>query len=113
MDLGQRYIEVDMGYDFDDWFIEELKSIPINYSLKIVQQLETNLNNLPVQEGWTQKVAGVIRSKEPFYFTIEYIHQPGEYPVFLSMDSIEVDEFLDYMNLNQTLEKWNRNQYTT
>ena len=98
MDLGQRYIEVDMGYEFDDWFIEELKSIPIN---------------LPVQEGWTQKVAGVIRSKEPFYFTIEYIHQPGEYPVFLSMDSIEVDEFLDYMNLNQTLEKWNRNQYTT
>ena len=38
MDLGQRYIEVDMGYEFDDWFIEELKSIPINYSLKIVQQ---------------------------------------------------------------------------
>ena len=29
MDLGQRYIEVDMGYEFDDWFIEELKSIPI------------------------------------------------------------------------------------
>ena len=26
MDLGQRYIEVDMGYEFDDWFIEELKS---------------------------------------------------------------------------------------
>ena len=94
MDLGQRYIEVDMGYEFDDWFIEELKSIPIHYSLKIVHQLETNLDNLPVQEGWTQKVAGVIRNKDPFYFTIEYIHQPGEYPVFLSMDSIEVDEFL-------------------
>ena len=47
MDLGQRYIEVDMGYEFDDWFIEELKSIPIHYSLKIVHQLETNLDNLP------------------------------------------------------------------
>ena len=32
MDLGQRYIEVDMGYEFDDWFIEELKSIPIHYT---------------------------------------------------------------------------------
>ena len=27
MDLGQRYIEVDMGYEFDDWFVEELKSM--------------------------------------------------------------------------------------
>jgi len=43
MDLGQRYIEVDMGYEFDDWFVEELKSIPVHYSLKIVHQLETNL----------------------------------------------------------------------
>ena len=53
--------------------------------------------------GYTQKIAGVLKYKVPFFFEIEYVNQPDEFPIFIDINSINVDKYLDYINSNQIL----------
>ena len=109
MALKLRYIE-DNYYEVEDWFVEKLREYPRLIGFEIAKQVEYSWDTLPEKYGWTQRVGGVCtRTEEPFFFEVEYLNQPDEAPVFLDVEAIEVDDYLDYIIENKTL-KSNRNE---
>ena len=90
-------------YEYEDDVAEALRDMPEDYSIPIIVLLECNVHLLPKVEGYTQKVAGVLKYKVPFFFEIEYVNQPDEFPIFIDINSINVDKYLDYINSNQIL----------
>jgi len=108
MALKQRYIGDDVRYEIDEWFIEKLRDFPFKVGIEIAHQLEDNYDELPEVMGWTQKIGGMCLKREPVYFELEFLNQPTETPVFLDINEIDVDEYLDYMIDKNTL-KSNRN----
>jgi hypothetical protein len=101
MALEQKYIEVRSSYDFDDWFVTELATCPHQAVNEIVEQLEEITQGLPSLDGWTQQVCGVVRVTkknnltQPFFFTLEFLKQTEEVPVYLDIKPIDCDEYLD------------------
>ena len=101
MALEQKYIEVRSQYDFDDWFVAELATCPHQAVNEIINQLEDITHGLPTLDGWTQQVCGVVKAskknnlKEPFFFTLEFLKQNDDIPVYLDIKPISCDEYLD------------------
>jgi hypothetical protein len=109
--VEQRYTRVaEIQYDVDDWFIEQIREIQMDYAFDIATQITEQVNELPVRNGWTQYVAGVSHAlEEPFFFRLEYLNQEDELCLFLGVEEVDVDTFLDYIIENQTL-KFNKNE---
>jgi hypothetical protein len=104
MDTEQKYIEEQQNnFEVDMQFIEQLKDYELHYSLNIANQVDVNAPLLPEKDGWAQKVGGVVKLDEPLYFEIEYLKQQGDVPIYISIKEIDVDDYLDYINLNQIL----------
>lgn len=104
MDLEQRYTEEMSLFEVDDWFVLKLKDYPREIGIDIATQVENSIEGLPVQNGWTQRIAGVTNKElESIFFEIEYLNQPDEPVFFMDIETIDVDEYLDYINLNQYL----------
>tara|TARA_R110002020_G_scaffold70385_9_gene182676 strand:+ start:7641 stop:7982 length:342 start_codon:yes stop_codon:yes gene_type:complete len=103
MDAEQKYIEESSGFEVDMEFVDRLKELPLHYSLHIAHQVDVNAPNLPEKNGWAQMVGGVVKLDEPLFYEIEYLKQEGEIPIYISITEIDVDEYLDYINLNQIL----------
>ena len=104
MDLEQKSTEETNYFEVDDWFVLKLKEFPRKAGIDIATQVENSVEDLPVQNGWTQRIAGVINKElESIFFEIEYLNQPDEPVFFMDIETIGVDEYLDYINLNQYL----------
>ena len=89
MDAEQKYIEEQTNpFEVDMQFIEQLKNYSLHHSLNIANQVDVNAPLLPEKDGWAQYVGGVVKFEEPIYISIE---------------EIDVDDYLDYINLNQIL----------
>lgn len=101
MDLKQKYTEVRPEYDMDAGFLDQLRDFPIRYSVPVAVLMDCNAELLPQLNGWTQKVGGVIMSPHNFFFELEYYHEEGDVPVFLSVEETDADTYLDHM-LNKT-----------
>lgn len=102
MDLKQKYLEV-LNYDVDEWFLSRLGSLDVSRSRDILKQITNAEPDLPIKNGWSQIIAGVTVVKEPYFFEIEYLKQEDDFTLFLDLNEIDSDTFLDYYNLNQTL----------
>ena len=50
-------------------------------------------------------VAGVVESREPLFFTAEYLSYKDSWPIFHKLNIIDSDDYLDYMNLNKIIIK--------
>jgi|14_taG_2_1085336.scaffolds.fasta_scaffold185316_2 hypothetical protein len=104
MDSLQRFTEEEIYYECDNYFIEKIREYPIAVGLEIAHQLDISHKDLPSRDGWTQRASGVcLRPKEPMYFEVEYLKEPYEAPVFLDINEIDADEFLDYVIENKQL----------
>tara|TARA_R100000541_G_scaffold2021_3_gene7442 strand:+ start:9086 stop:9418 length:333 start_codon:yes stop_codon:yes gene_type:complete len=90
-------------YEYEDEVADALRDMPEDYSIPIIVLLESNIHLLPKVEGYTQMISGVLRYEEPYFFEIEYINQPNEFPIFIDINPIKVDRYLDYINSNQIL----------
>ncbi len=112
MDFKQKYIEV-LNYDIDDWFLSRLGALELSRSRDILKQITNAEEDLPIQNGWSQIIAGVTKEKNPYFFEIEYLKQEDDYTVFLDIKEIDSDSYLDYYNLNQTLNLCTKNTETT
>ncbi len=98
MESKQKYIQDNYYYEVDDWFVDRLKSFPRNLGIEIASMIDFNFDILPDKIGWTQKVGGVCtKFKSPTYFEVEYLKEPMEPPIFLDIEAIDVDEYLDYI----------------
>lgn len=103
MDLEQKYIKVRRDYDFDEWFVVELASCP-NYVVNdIITHIEYYTDKLPELDGWSQAICGVVKSSKPFFYKLEFLKQQEEIPLYLGVEEITCDEYLDCINQNQTI----------
>ncbi len=109
--VEQRFIEgKNIPYEVDDWFIQQIKDIPMDHAFNIATQIVKQVYDLPEKIGWSQVVAGVSHVEgEAFFFLLEYINEPDELCVFLAVEEIDVDTYLDYILENNTL-KLNTNE---
>jgi len=70
----------------------------------IIKSLSREQENFKVIDRFSQYVYGVIQIDEPVYFKIEFINEHDERPMYLSLTNVSVDDFLDAINNNQTLQ---------
>jgi hypothetical protein len=70
----------------------------------IIKSLSREQENFKVIDRFSQYVYGVIQIDEPVYFKIEFINEQDERPMYLSLTNVSVDDFLDAINNNQTLQ---------
>lgn len=104
--VEQRFTEggKDLPYDVDDWFVEQIREMPLENAFDIASQVVNNIDKLPKKNGWAQIIAGVSHTtKEPFFFAVEYLNQYDEKCVLLGVEEIDIDTFLDYINENKYL----------
>ena len=97
MESQQRYTEVERPFDYDETFLVSLRQLPKQLLINIVRTLEDNAAYLPKKDGWVQEVAGVIKGDDPYFFKVEYLHQEHETPLFLELEEVATDEYLDYI----------------
>jgi hypothetical protein len=111
MDSEQKYTEDSITYEIDEWFISQLKNYSIESASTIIKQIVDVLPNLPHKNGWSQTVAGVTDSEDPEFFAIEFLKQDTEVPILVDVNSISLDDYLDYI-LNKQSIKYYSNEDT-
>jgi hypothetical protein len=111
MDSEQKYTEDSITYEIDEWFISQLKNYSIESASTIIKQIVDVLPNLPNKNGWSQTVAGVTDSEDPEFFAIEFLKQDTEVPILVDVNSISLDDYLDYI-LNKKSIKYYSNEDT-
>ena len=110
-----KYIEAnEVIYEVDDWFVEQIKSYPSKVAFCIAKQIDRHARDLPKLDSWSQKAGGVCNEEgEPIFFEIEFVNEIGDVPIFLDINIIESDDYLDYMIDNQILKLNETNSTTT
>lgn len=100
MELKFPYIK-SKDYELDDDFIIALEKAPSTLSLMIALYIEEHCPALPVDEFCNHVLAGVVHHfDEPITFVFE-VSKPDPYlTIFTDLEFIEMDEYLDFVNLN-------------
>ena len=104
MDLEQKSTEDSVVMHFNEWFVDEITQYPKELMSEVLSELYLGQEKLPELNGYSQIVFGVVKSKEPFYFKVEYIKQLEEIATFLDIIDVEVDDYLDAINNKQALD---------
>jgi hypothetical protein len=98
MGVKQRFLEADLYYEVDDFFVSKLKDFPRNVGIDIASQVNVSYEDLPTRSGWTQTIGGVCNETNPaLFFEVEYLNQDEEPPLFLDINPIDSDDYLDYI----------------
>tara|TARA_R110000822_G_scaffold1869_3_gene8674 strand:+ start:1461 stop:1811 length:351 start_codon:yes stop_codon:yes gene_type:complete len=104
MDLKQKYLKDDWKeYEIDGSMFMALGDFERGQTEEILLQMDTYEELLPVLEGGTQMVGGIVEHETPFFFELTYMKQQGEMTIFLEISETDCDAYLDYINLNKTL----------
>ncbi len=103
--VQQKYTRGEnIAYDVDDWFIHQIKEIPMDHAFNIASQIVSQVKTLPEKREWSQVIAGVSHvGDEAFFFLLEYINEPNEMCVFLGVEQTDVDTYLDYIIENKVI----------
>ncbi len=99
MDLEQKYLEDDwVDYEINGSMFMALAEFEKNQTEEILLQMDTFEGCLPVRNGQTQMVGGIVREGEPMFFELTYMKQEGEVTLFLEISETDCDTYLDYIN---------------
>ena len=110
MDLSQRFTGDDHFYEMEEKFLEELESLPPLYSAGIIMQLDKLATEMQEEKKYADEpkrfgmIAGVVAMQEPLFFSVEYLNSRSMFPLFYKFNIITSDEYLDYLNLNKTID---------
>lgn len=106
MDSIRKFIEAEqIYYDIDADVILKLADLDYEYSEEIILQLDYFEPCLNKQNHFSQIVGGVVKHDVPYFFEVEYIKEEEGLTTFLSINEIDCDGYLDYINSNQILIK--------
>jgi hypothetical protein len=112
MDLKQKYLRDDWAeYEINGSLFMALADFTTEQTEEILLQMDTYEDLLPIKEGQTQMVGGIVEHEEPLFFELTYIKQPGEMTLFLEINETDCDTYLDYILEKKTL-KSNYNDTT-
>lgn len=112
MDSEQKYTEDSITYEIDEWFVSQLKSYSMESASDIIKQIVDILPDLPKKNGWSQTVAGVTDSEDPEFFAIEFLKQDTEAPILVDINSISLDDYLDYILKKQSIKYYSNETKT-
>jgi len=96
MESKQKYIEA-RPCDYDAEFLDKLRSFDKQTIVSIVNVLEDNAEYLPKKDCWIQEAGCVINLSEPFFFVVTFLHQLHETPLYLELEEIQCDDYLDFI----------------
>tara|TARA_Y100001938_G_scaffold10740_2_gene13310 strand:- start:1377 stop:1670 length:294 start_codon:yes stop_codon:yes gene_type:complete len=94
----------------EETFLEELELLPPIYSAAIIMKLDMLATQIYKENRESKNfkrfglVAGVIAKGDPLYFSVEFLNSKSMHPLFYKFEIIDVDDYLDYINLNQTID---------
>jgi hypothetical protein len=108
MDSEQKYTEDDVIYEINEDFFENIDKFEVNVAGDIIAQIVLCVGKLPVVNGWSQTVAGVVTEEvsEPVYFTIDFLNQEDETPVLITLEKANSDIYLDYILTKNTIKDY-------
>lgn len=113
MDVIRKYIEAeDIYYDIYAEFMLVLTNLKLEYSEEIILQIDYFEPCLKKLDGFSQMVGGVVKHDIPYFFEIEYIKEEEGNTTLLSINEIDCDGYLDYINSNQILIKCKNKEET-
>ena len=100
MCLKPKYIK-DNGYEVENDFIDYISELEdITLKILISDYIDSNLKDYPINKLTTYVVGGfVIHRGNPVYFAIEILRLPRKFLKLTDFHLIEVDEYLDLINL--------------
>jgi hypothetical protein len=87
----------------DYWFDVELSRLDGALAKDIMRQLGKIMRTLPEKEDVSQVIGGVSLIGEPVYFMVEYLNERNYEPVLEKLSIVDVDTYLDLMNLSKTI----------
>lgn len=85
----------------DEWFNRKMANLPQAVADEIMSQVVDNVSTLPIKDTYPQKVCGVVKGDNPFFFELEYLNEDGYIPVLLDIEQIGLEEYLDSINQNK------------
>ena len=91
-------------FEIDDWFAESIRNIPNSHREDVLKDVLSSIEYLPYVNGWSQIVGGVVRGEEPLFYSVEYLKEEKEAVLFLDIEEITSDEYLDLILENNTIE---------
>ena len=103
MDLEQKFIE-ENRFEIGEEFLLDIEHVPVRDRRKILMAFVSVLQELPMIQGWTQSVAGVIKRKNPLFYEIEFLKDESSPPLLLGFKEIGSDEYLDMVLESNTIE---------
>ena len=123
MGVKPKYIR-EGGYDVDEYFVEQLQDLDIRTGIKIAKFIEKNVPTIPYSTLVSTVLGGVVVDDNniPVTFAIEIIKDlsPGKYThknikeathiILSDLTLIEMDEYLDLINLNKKLNAKRKNK---
>jgi hypothetical protein len=93
-------------FELEDWFLDRLREFPVGYRKSILGDIVLAIDHLPIDNGWSQRIGGVVRNPKPVFYTIEYLKQDGEPLLLLDISEIDSDEYLDLILETNTIESY-------
>jgi len=106
MDLEQKYTE-DNIFEMEDLFLQNLRTFGLSNAIKIAKFLDNiHYLDLPQLSDDIQKYGGMVNGlgNTPIYFEVEFLKDLPGIVVLINIESISVDNYLDYINLNLYLQ---------
>lgn len=105
MEYRLRFIEGEVEYEVEENFVELLKEMPEEQAMDIASQIEFNADTLPVTGFTTRIFAGVTKQLDPpVFFSVEYVKEKGDVTLYIDLDTIDSDTYLDLYLIKQTLQ---------
>lgn len=97
----------DFNIDIDFFVkISELSDVSL---LELYKKLHDCYSILPYDEDFTLAIYGVLNEEEIF-FELEFMNVKGECPIFLDINIIDLDTYLDAISDNHTIEQLIKNE---
>ena len=97
MKKSKKEIDQFIEYELDGSLFMALGGMDRDITDAILKLMDNQVDDLPVKEDHVQVIACAIHSSEPLYFALAYMNAPDSMTIFLSIDEITSDAYLDYM----------------
>ena len=100
MESRLKYIK-DNGYDVEDQYLESLDKMDYDLSIIIENYIDENVLDVPPNNFVSYIFGGVVRHyNKDHYFALEIVRTQGSFLLLSNIDLINVNEYLDLINLN-------------
>jgi|TARA_R100000152_G_C6779367_1_gene210934 hypothetical protein len=101
-------------FDVTEDFIDGLQDLDIRTGIKIAKFIKDNLDDIEINTFVSTILGGVVinEDNEPVTFALEIIKQNESFPVLSDITLIDMDEYLDLLNLNKKTNGLNQSKNT-